>query len=407
MSELKGLQPGRAWEYRAHRAAFLTGWYVRRGVNLRERVAGAPQTMGEVDLLGLDFDVAMVPRLLIGECKDRKGGAKEADRVVWLLGIKSALRAQQVLFAKPKISEGTYVWARPLDVLLWDEAAVQTIEKHHGLDPDIGYAGSFNAPFLEGTLAAARKLSPAEAGFRRAWDYISAAFWYSPNAARTKRLPAYFEVLSRTPSIGDLARDSFVAEGLIALLVSTLTAAGHLARVSPARAKVWVTDAFASGVASTAALRDIAARADEYYRDALSKAARAGGSPVRPFDVPRLVHHIAQPPEWLNDFLELTAHLGARPQHTNDLLRYADLLLYEQLLAGNVIPRGVLASIASTTDRLLPLVQFGGYFLKRVWGVEAPLLERLLALNGTSRTGDDAGNAASIHTSRSTTRSHI
>ena len=42
---LTDLQKGKGWEYRVHRAAFLSGWYVRRGVNLRERVGGSPQTM--------------------------------------------------------------------------------------------------------------------------------------------------------------------------------------------------------------------------------------------------------------------------------------------------------------------------------------------------------------------------
>jgi hypothetical protein len=201
-----------------------------------------------------------------------------------------------------------------------------------------------------------------QANFRRAWDFISAGFWYSPNPLRVKRLPTYFNVLSETSTIGKSARDSFVAEGLIALLVGALTTAGQLARLSPARAQVSITDAFSSGVASATALRDIAARADECYRDALSKSARAGGS-VRPFDVPRLAAHIAQPPEWLAEFLELARRLASRPQYANDLLRYADLLVYEQLLAGGVISPSIEASIASPTDQLLQLVQLGGYFL--------------------------------------------
>ena len=73
----------------------------------------------------------------MGECKDRKGSAKEADRIGWLLGIERLLKANHVLFAKPTIAEGTFSWARPYDALLWDEAAVLSIEKRYGLDEDL------------------------------------------------------------------------------------------------------------------------------------------------------------------------------------------------------------------------------------------------------------------------------
>src|SRR5690242_7159387 len=109
------LQKGRFWEYRVHRAIFLSGWYVRRGINLRERVASSPQTMAEVDIFATSFDAALKPHLLVGECKDRKGGAKEADRVVWLLGLERLLGAEHVLFAKPNITEATFSFARPYE----------------------------------------------------------------------------------------------------------------------------------------------------------------------------------------------------------------------------------------------------------------------------------------------------
>lgn len=394
MTDLDLLPKGRAWEYRVHRAAFLAGWYVRRGVNLRERVAGAPQTMGEIDILGLDFGVGLVPRLLLGECKDRKGGAKEADRVVWLLGVRQVLRGQQILFAKPTITEATYTWARSFDVLLWDEAAIQAVEARYGLPPDTAYAGSFNATFVEDVLVPARKLGAAHANLRRAWDYLSSGFWYSPAAARAKRLPSYFEVASSAEGIADVAKDSFVAEGLIALLVAALEIGGQLARVSPARAHVWVADTFASGVASATALRDVAARADDYYRDALTKSTRASVGAARPIDVPRLVDHIAQPPVWLADFLELAKRLVERPQYANDLLRFADMVLFEELLAERVPPPAVLESIASPADELRRLVQLAGYFAKRVWGVEARVIDRLLASNGTPSATDPRDDVA-------------
>lgn len=375
MTDLKSLDKGRAWEFRVHRAAFLSGWYVRRGVNLRERVAGSPQTMAEVDILGLAFDVALVPKLTLGECKDRKGGAKEADRVVWLLGLKQALKAEHVMFAKTTISEGTYTWARPFELLLWDEAAVRAIERAHELEPDSGYVGSFNVA-LAARAAELRKLPRESTRLRAAWDYVGGAFWYSSAVARAKRLAAYFDVV-REAKLDDDARDLFVAEGLIALLAAALTTAGQLRRISPARAQVALHDAFAAGVASAPALRDIAARADDYYRDAWARTARERGEAEK-LTVPRLADHIAQAPEWLPEYEELARHLGARPQLATDVMRFADLLLFEQLLAESALPAEILATISADAGELMRLVQVAGYFARRVWGVEARLLTRLL-----------------------------
>jgi hypothetical protein len=395
MAASASLQKGRGWEYRVHRAVFLSGWYVRRGVNLRERVAGSPQTMAEVDIYAVSFDVGLEPRLLVGECKDRKGGAKEADRVVWLLGLEKLLRADQVLFAKPKIADATFTWARPFDPLLWDEAAVQAIEKRYGLEPESDYAGSFNIALFEERLLAARKLPAASANLRRAWDYLSAAFWYSGNASRVKRLPAYFNAVSETNGLNDLARDSFVAEGVIALLIGAATTAGHLGRFSPARAQVAVTESFSSGVASAAALRDIAARADDFYRDALVKATRTRAEGAEAVAVPRLAEHIALPPPWLPEYLELARQVGGRPQFATDVLRFGDLFLFEELIAGNPVPAPLLESIPSPTDELLRLLQLGALFLKRVWGVEAALVDRVLAApssnDGAKTEPQDAG----------------
>jgi hypothetical protein len=382
MSDLRGLEKGRAWEYRVHRAAFLAGWYVRRGVNLRERVHGSPQTMGEVDVLGVAFDVALTPRLLAGECKDRKGGAKEADRAVWLLGLSRILGADHILFAKPSISEGTYIWARPFDIILWDEAAVRAIEQKYDLAPEDGYRGSFNARLCERDLRPLRRLQGSStARFRKAWDYLSGAFWYSGNAnsIRAKRLAAYFEVLQETKGLPELGRESYVAEGLLALIASLLTTAGQVIRLSPARSRVALTDAFSSGVANAIALRDIAARADDYYRDALAKAMKRGPEGRTPLDVPRLADVIAQPPNWLGEYLTLAERLSERPQLATDLLRFADLLLFEHLLVG--IPTGdrSFSFISAPQEELLRMVQLTAYFVQRVWGVQSSLIDRLLA----------------------------
>jgi hypothetical protein len=364
------------------RAVFLSGWYVRRGVNLRERVRNSPQTLAEIDILGIGFDPALSPRMLVGECKDRKGGTKEADRIVWVLGLSRLLRLDHVLFAKRTLSDATIQFAQPAGFMLWDQAAIRSIEQRFDLESDSGYFGSANIALQEDILRPSRKSSAmGNRPFRAAWEYLSGAFWYHPTPPRTKSLAGYFDALKAARTLGTETRSAFVAEGLIALLVSAYTTAGQLMRYSPARGETQQETLFASGAADARALREIAARADDYYQDALHRVIRsheaAGATEIK---VPRLANSIADAPGWMMPYLAFARRLGERPLLAGDTLRYADVVLFEHLLAGNNMPPLLAQAIPSDHDTLQTTIQLGALFLQRVWGVEDPLLQNLVSM---------------------------
>jgi hypothetical protein len=318
----------------------------------------------------------------VGECKDRKGGTKEADRIVWVLGLSRLLRIDHVLFAKRSLSDATVQFAQPAGFMLWDEAAVRSIEQHFNLDPDSGFFGSANIELQEDVLQPSRKASAiGNRPFRAAWEYLSGAFWYHPTPPRTKSLAGYFDALQMAQSLDIEARSGFVAEGLIALLVSAYITAGQLVRHSPARGDKQQETLFASGAADAHALREIAARADDYYQDALHRAVHshdaAGATEIK---VPRLANTIAEAPRWMAPYLAFARRLGERPLLAGDTLRYADLVLFEHLLAGNPMPELLGQAIPSDQDTLQTTIQLGALFLQRVWGVDDPLLHRLVAM---------------------------
>lgn len=381
MTAYSDLTRGPAWEYRVMRAAFLSGWYVRRGVNLRERVRNSPQTLAEIDILGLGFDPALTPRTLVGECKDRKGNTKEADRIVWVLGLSRLLRVDHVLFAKRTLSDATVQFAQPAGFMLWDQAAVQSIEQRFDLEPDRGFFGSANIELQEDVLQPSRRASAiVNRPFRTAWEYLAGAFWYHPTPPRTKSLAGYFEALHSARSLDAEARSGFVAEGLIALLVSAYATAGQLMRQSPARGDKQQETLFASGAADASALREIAARADDYYQDALHRVMRGHATGATEVRVPRLANAIAEAPGWMRPYLAFARRLGERPLLAGDTLRYADVVLFEHLLAGNDMPEFLRQAIPSDLDALQTTLQLGALFLHRVWGVDDPLLEMLVAM---------------------------
>jgi hypothetical protein len=105
--------------------------------------------------------------------------------------------------------------------------------------------------------------------------------------------------------------------------------------------------------------------------------------------MPRLADTIAEPPPWLAEYLTFVEAVGLRPNAATDALRFADLFLYETLLAGNPLPESVLNTFVTPGDELRRTVRTAAYFARRIWGVNCALIERLL-------TDSDSGNQAEV-----------
>ncbi len=367
------LSKGAAWEYRAHAALFASGWYVRRNVDLRERVSGSPQTMAEVDLLGFSFDVELRARKMIGECKDRKGSTKEADRVIWLLGLGRLLAADHLLFAKPAIAAATIRFANSTPVALYDGARVQEIEdsvidfKPRGaFDPEIGQ---------ELIRPATSRDSFGDARLRDAYEWIHNGFWLEPASGKVKRLPAYFRLVEDLA--GGVTRTLMYIEGLLGLLVCALETAGRLRRHSPAVGNRLQQEAMASGAASANALRQIAARADDYYRDIIDRSIEQAQGKKGEVRAPRLYDTIAQPPIWTDAYLSLSRQVGSRPEAATDLLRFAELELVEKFLAGRDPQSAQDQFIRSDHRWLSGAISLAAGFCERVWELRDPMLSTL------------------------------
>ena len=396
MTGLADLKKGAAWEYRMHRALFASGWYVRPNVDLRERVAGSPQTMAEVDLLGLSFDAGLNARLLVGECKDRKGSTKEADRVIWLLGLGELLGVDELLFAKPSIASATVHFAGSTSVALHDEAAVLRIE------------AALAAPLLAGTFDPAVRedhVRPAvdrtvlgDSRLREAYDWIHNASWYEEPLARLRRLPGYFRLVTSESS--GSTREVLMIEGLLAVLACGLQVAGQLRRHAPQVGRALASEGLASGAASASALREIGARADEYYRDVFERLTEATGGARIMIDVPRLADNIAPPPRWADGFFSFAESLGGRPEAATDVLRFAELELFESF-AGRDPEQALRTYVRGDHGWLATALASAGGFCQRYWSIEDALLQRLAA--GTPiRSKNSAADMPAADTDRAT-----
>jgi hypothetical protein len=377
MTAFRSLSKGLQWQYRVLRALFLSGWFVRSGVGLRAHFEGSPQSIADVDLLGLHFDSSLRQRLVVGECKERKGSVKEADRVVWLLGLARILGASETLFAKPRLADGTLRFARRLPMYLWDEAAVRGVERRFELEPDTGFLGSLDIDLQARLLVPSRTervLRGSALGV--AWDYLAGPFWYSANASRIKQLAAFFTTIEDANVFGR-ERSAFVAEGLIALIVGACSTAGELLRGSPAQVEAAQHDLFSGGAADSRTLRDIAGRADDYYQDVLRRINADREGYVEPIHVPRLASGVAQPPSWLPAYLGLAGRFAELAAGATEILRYADLRLHA-LLGGAPVEPMIEMLFGAQEFELRRNVDLAALFLQRIWRVDDPLLDELL-----------------------------
>jgi len=385
VSEYARLKKGPAWEYRVHRAMFISGWYVRRNIDLRERVAGAPQVMAEIDIMGISFDAGMSMRRTIAECKDRRGSGQEADRVIWLLGLGRLLEADELMLAKPRISPATVRFARSTNVALFEEASVTQVESRLG-GPRT--AGTFDADIAEDLVGPA--ISRGALGdnrLREAYDWIHNASWTEQPIPRVKRLPGYFRLIMEHAK-GD-TRQLLLIEGLLGLLVCSLQVAGILRRHSPSVARALGSEALASGAAPATALKEIAATADDYYRNAFARDSEEQTGKRLIITAARLAEHIATPPRWSESFFSMAESLGSRPETATDILRYADLALYERF-AGRDPASAQAAFVRGDRVWLESSLALAAGFCSRVWGLEDPFFTEVIGTTKSDQTANDA-----------------
>ncbi len=94
----------------------------------------------------------------------------------------------------------------------------------------------------------------------------------------------------------------------------------------------------ASGAAPASALLEIAATADDYYRDVFAREAEQQIGKRLMVSAPRLGEHIAKPPRWAEAFFSMAESIGRRPEMATDVLRYADLVLFERFASRDPQP---------------------------------------------------------------------
>jgi len=173
-----------------------------------------------------------------------------------------------------------------------------------------------------------------------------------------------------------------LAQGIIALLAAGLTTAGQLNQTSPAVGTSRQLERLASGAASAAALRDIAARADDYYQDVIQRTIQQGAGSHQAREVPRLIDHIVTPPGWSEAYLAFSRRIGRVPHLATEILRFAELVLLEGHVAQRDTQPALNQQIPGDEGYMRAALALAAAFCSRVWEMEDEMLSALTAGNG-------------------------
>jgi hypothetical protein len=166
-------------------------------------------------------------------------------------------------------------------------------------------------------------------------------------------------------------RELLLIEGLLGLLACSLQVSGLLRRHSPSVGRALGSEVLASGAAPANALIEIAAAADDYYRDAFIRDSEQQFGTRMTISAPRLAGHIANPPKWTEAFFAMAESLGSRPEQATDVLRYGDLVLFERF-AGRDPQPALKAFIRCDHTWLAGSLALTKRFCARVWALDDP-----------------------------------
>ncbi len=347
-------------EARVAQLWFWEGHFARRGVDLRRHYYPEPLVVTDLDLLAYAFSPMLQMSKTIGEVKTGTGknAPKPLDRIVWLRGLRELVGADHAeLTSTNAPSPRARELARTLGVRAQSERDIERREAAAGVSrvTDLGSHGI--AAFIDEKWV--HRHCSRDRDLERAYWFLRSEVWFLDEVTAAKRLLGLYRQLSDrwTPEVDD--EDARALRWLFAEAVSvfTLNTVAVSADAIVDDDKLFgarLGERLSAGVVPADAMRRIAADVDKYIGGVL---AAAKAPPAMRAEAVGALH--PQPPEWTEQFLDLTGRIAANPTIARDLSRQVDLLVFERLTRRRHVPAPAVEKIGldnPDTGRLVRLV---------------------------------------------------
>jgi hypothetical protein len=356
---------GDEMEARVAQLWFWEGQYARRGVDLRRQFYPEPLVVTDLDLLAYDFSPMLERSKTIGEVKTGTGrnAPKPLDRIVWLRGLRALVGADHAeLTTSTRPSPRARELARGLGVRAQSEQDIERRETAAGV-AEVANLGSHGPQAFRDEKWVHTHCS-RDRDLERAYWFLRSEVWFLDEVTAAKRIIGLYHQLGArwTPEVDDddaRALRWLFAEAVSAFTLNTVAVAADALVDDDKLFSARVGERLSAGVVSADAMRRISADVDKFIGGVLV-AAKASAD-VRAQAIGAL--H-PQPPEWTEQFLDLTRRVAMSRGAARNLPRQVDLLVFERLTRRRHVPAVAVARIGLDNAESGRLIRLIGAFLR-------------------------------------------
>lgn len=326
--------PGADLERRVARIEFAEGALVRLRVPVYSVADSGRGIITDLDVVSLDVDLRLRMQLSILECKSGKGQAGEPDRLLWLSGLKTYVRAQRASLVRQTVSVRGRAIAGRLNINVMD---VLTLEKHeaaHAWLPDtFGHVGGLACAQAEGMIDEYTKAAgEIPSGLISA---LRNDVWVAEPHAILGNLNALGRYGDSSASLPDLAGRAVSGHALNALVVAALRHSHEFSQLSVDEFRARLETALSTGSPFGGRIQSTLAVADRLYgliSDRIHEAYVQSGALRQHVDIPAVSELAIDVPTWVAQYMDFLEALALNPSVARDLLQTVELSCFDAIL---------------------------------------------------------------------------
>ncbi|GIH51241.1 hypothetical protein SAMN05421833_125112 [Microbispora rosea] len=326
--------PGADLERRVARLEFAEGALARLRVPVRVDADPGRGVLTDLDVLALDFDRRLRLTRSILECKSGKGQAGEPDRLLWLAGLQRFVRADRAVLVRQTITRRGREVAASLGVQILDVSTLEGREAAHAWVPSKfahidGEACAAAETRADAHLKALPHLPSQLISFLR-----HEAFLANP----TRCINALHALKGAVESGGALPQPTakiLASHALVTLLFAALQDAARLDVVPPEQLQIRVERSVTLGDPENDRILRVLDQADALVAlmvNRIHDSYAAAGARRQSLEPASLRELVADPPTWVERYLDFVQRLRANPSVASTLLQTVELACFDALL---------------------------------------------------------------------------
>lgn len=326
--------PGADLERRVARIEFAEGALARLRVPVFSVADSGRGIITDLDVVSLDVDLRLRLQVSILECKSGKGQAGEPDRLLWLSGLKTYVRAQRASLVRQTVSVRGRAVASHLNINVMDVATLQKHEEAHAWMPStFGHIGGTACARAESLID-----DYAKTGSGIPTALISALrndVWIADPHSILGSLSALERYEESSSALDDLAGRALSGHALTALIVAALRHSHEFSQLSASDFRSRLETTLSTGSAAGGRIQSTLAVADRLFElisERIHDAYVQAGALRQEVAVPAVSKLAIAVPSWVVQYMDFLEALALNPSVARDLLQTVELSCFDALL---------------------------------------------------------------------------